>query len=128
MCAHQYLGKTTLSTNHNRYLIRDDEYCWSKNSVSNIEGGCYAKCIDLSREKEPDIFNVIKFRTVFAEQNPKGRLFRQIRNRSKLLENSRAAYPIDYISNAKIPSVGPHPKNIILLACDAFGVLPYENI
>ncbi|KAL6960815.1 Protein kinase C-like 1 [Sarracenia purpurea var. burkii] len=95
-------GKTTLSTDHNRYLIGDDEHCWSDNGVSNIEGGCYAKCIDLSKEKEPDIWNAIKFGT----------------------ENTRAAYPIEYIPNAKIPCVGPHPKNVILLACDAFGVLP----
>ncbi|XP_040869720.1 phosphoenolpyruvate carboxykinase (ATP) 1 isoform X2 [Glycine max] len=95
-------GKTTLSTDHNRYLIGDDEHCWSESGVSNIEGGCYAKCIDLSRENEPDIWNAIKFGT----------------------ENTRAAYPIDYIPNVKLPCVGPHPKNVILLACDAFGVLP----
>ncbi|KAG5031171.1 hypothetical protein JHK85_015153 [Glycine max] len=95
-------GKTTLSTYQNRYLIGDDEHCWSENGVSNIEGGCYAKCVDLSKDKEPDIWNAIKFGT----------------------ENTRAAYPIEYIPNAKIPCVAPHAKNVILLACDAFGVLP----
>ncbi|XP_022752289.1 phosphoenolpyruvate carboxykinase (ATP)-like [Durio zibethinus] len=117
-------GKTTLSTDHNRYLIGDDEHCWSDNGVSNIEGGCYAKCIDLSGEKEPDIWNAIKFGTVlenvvFDEHK------RQVDYGDKsVTENTRAAYPIEYIPNAKIPCVGPHPKNVILLACDAFGVLP----
>ncbi|OVA07327.1 Phosphoenolpyruvate carboxykinase [Macleaya cordata] len=117
-------GKTTLSTDHNRYLIGDDEHCWSENGVSNIEGGCYAKCIDLVREKEPDIWNAIKFGTVlenvvFDEHT------REVDYTDKsVTENTRAAYPIEYIPNAKIPCVGPHPKNVILLACDAFGVLP----
>ncbi|KAM1023407.1 hypothetical protein TB2_044150 [Malus domestica] len=117
-------GKTTLSTDHNRYLIGDDEHCWSNNGVSNIEGGCYAKCIDLSKDKEPDIWNAIKFGTVlenvvFDEYN------REVDYSEKsVTENTRAAYPIEYIPNAKIPCVGPHPKNVILLACDAFGVLP----
>ncbi|KAK4374367.1 hypothetical protein RND71_005044 [Anisodus tanguticus] len=117
-------GKTTLSTDHNRYLIGDDEHCWSDHGVSNIEGGCYAKCIDLSREKEPDIWNAIKFGTVlenvvFEEHT------REVDYTDKsVTENTRAAYPIEYIPNAKIPCVGPHPKNVILLACDAFGVLP----
>ncbi|GJV86458.1 phosphoenolpyruvate carboxykinase [Tanacetum coccineum] len=117
-------GKTTLSTDHNRYLIGNDEHCWSENVVSNIEGGCYAKCIDLSREKEPDIFNAIKFGTVmenvvFDEHT------REVDYLDKsVIENTRAAYPIKYIPNAKIPCVGPHPKNVILLDCDAFGVLP----
>ncbi|KAL5731625.1 phosphoenolpyruvate carboxykinase (ATP) [Ranunculus cassubicifolius] len=117
-------GKTTLSTDHNRFLIGDDEHCWSDNGVSNIEGGCYAKCIDLSREKEPDIWNAIKFGTVlenvvFDEHN------REVDYTDKsVTENTRAAYPIEYIPNARIPCVGPHPKNVILLACDAFGVLP----
>jgi len=117
-------GKTTLSTDHNRYLIGDDEHCWSENGVSNIEGGCYAKCIDLSREKEPDIWNAIKFGTVlenvvFDEHT------REVDYSDKsVTENTRASYPIEYIPNAKIPCVGPHPKNVILLACDAFGVLP----
>ncbi|KAI8550194.1 hypothetical protein RHMOL_Rhmol06G0086000 [Rhododendron molle] len=117
-------GKTTLSTDHNRYLIGDDEHCWSENGVSNIEGGCYAKCVDLSGEKEPDIWNAIKFGTVlenvvFDEHS------RDVDYSDKsVTENTRAAYPIEYIPNAKIPCVGPHPKNVILLACDAFGVLP----
>ncbi|PON97121.1 Phosphoenolpyruvate carboxykinase, ATP-utilizing [Trema orientale] len=117
-------GKTTLSTDHNRYLIGDDEHCWSENGVSNIEGGCYAKCIDLSREKEPDIWNAIKFGTVlenvvFEEHT------REVDYTDKsVTENTRAAYPIEYIPNAKLPCIGPHPKNVILLACDAFGVLP----
>ncbi|KAK8951838.1 Phosphoenolpyruvate carboxykinase [ATP] [Platanthera zijinensis] len=117
-------GKTTLSTDHNRLLIGDDEHCWSDNGVSNIEGGCYAKCIDLSSEKEPDIFNAIKFGTVlenvvFDEHS------REVDYAdNSVTENTRASYPIEYIPNAKIPCVGPHPKNVILLACDAFGVLP----
>ncbi|BAB10675.1 phosphoenolpyruvate carboxykinase (ATP) (EC 4.1.1.49) [Arabidopsis thaliana] len=117
-------GKTTLSTDHNRYLIGDDEHCWSEAGVSNIEGGCYAKCIDLARDKEPDIWNAIKFGTVlenvvFDEHT------REVDYTDKsVTENTRAAYPIEYIPNSKIPCVGPHPKNVILLACDAFGVLP----
>ncbi|KAI5068586.1 hypothetical protein GOP47_0016931 [Adiantum capillus-veneris] len=117
-------GKTTLSTDHNRYLIGDDEHCWSNNGVSNIEGGCYAKCINLTAESEPDIWNAIKFGTVienvvFDEHTREVDYFD-----NSVTENTRAAYPIEYIPNAKIPCVGPHPKNVILLACDAFGVLP----
>ncbi|CAK9196830.1 unnamed protein product, partial [Sphagnum jensenii] len=117
-------GKTTLSTDENRYLIGDDEHCWSETGVSNIEGGCYAKCIDLSRDKEPEIWNAIKFGTVlenvvFEEHS------REVDYADKsVTENTRAAYPIQFIPNVKLPCVGPHPKNVILLACDAFGVLP----
>ncbi|XP_024392604.1 phosphoenolpyruvate carboxykinase (ATP) 1 [Physcomitrium patens] len=117
-------GKTTLSTDQNRQLIGDDEHCWSDNGVSNIEGGCYAKCIDLSAEKEPEIWNAIKFGTVlenvvFEEH------YREVDYTDKsVTENTRAAYPIEFIPNVRLPCVGPHPKNVILLACDAFGVLP----
>eukprot|EP00850_Spirogloea_muscicola_P003011 SM000012S25273 [mRNA] locus=s12:53388:57179:+ [translate_table: standard] len=117
-------GKTTLSTDHNRFLIGDDEHCWTDNGVSNIEGGCYAKTIDLCPEKEPDIFQAIKFGTVlenvvFDEHT------REVDYYDKsVTENTRAAYPIEFIKNALLPCVGPHPKNVILLACDAFGVLP----
>lgn len=117
-------GKTTLSTDHQRELIGDDEHCWSDNGVSNIEGGCYAKCIDLSKEKEADIWNAIKFgavleNVVFDEHT------REVDYSDKsVTENTRASYPIEFIPNARIPCVGPHPKNIVLLACDAFGVLP----
>ncbi|KAG7026893.1 Phosphoenolpyruvate carboxykinase (ATP), partial [Cucurbita argyrosperma subsp. argyrosperma] len=117
-------GKTTLSTDHNRYLIGDDEHCWTNTGVSNIEGGCYAKCIDLSREKEPDIWNAIKFGTVLENVVFEEHTREVDYSDNSVTENTRAAYPIEYIPNAKIPCVGPHPKNVILLACDAFGVLP----
>ncbi|CAN4115170.1 unnamed protein product [Withania somnifera] len=105
-----------------QYLIGDDEHCWSDHGVSSIEGGCYAKCIDLSREKEPDIFNAIKFGTVL--ENVFEEHTREVDYADKSVKNTRAAYPIEYIPNSKIPCVGPRPKNVILLACDAFGVLP----
>ncbi|KAK2446334.1 phosphoenolpyruvate carboxykinase (ATP) [Trifolium repens] len=117
-------GKTTLSTDHNRYLIGDDEHCWSENGVSNIEGGCYAKCVDLSKDKEPDIWNAIKFGTVLENvvfyEHTRDVDFSD----ESVTENTRATYPIEYIPNARIPCVAPHAKNVILLACDAFGVLP----
>ncbi len=117
-------GKTTLSADPGRALIGDDEHCWSDSGVFNIEGGCYAKCIDLSAENEPIIFSAVRFgsvleNTVFDEQT------REVDySDSSLTENTRASYPIEFVPNAKIPCVGGHPKNIILLTCDAFGVLP----
>lgn len=118
-------GKTTLSADHNRQLIGDDEHCWTDTGVFNIEGGCYAKCVGLSAEKEPDIFNAVKFGSVLENVvfNPDNRLVDY--DDITLTENTRCAYPIEYINNAKIPCVSDnHPSNIILLTCDARGVLP----
>lgn len=117
-------GKTTLSADINRHLIGDDEHCWSDNGIFNIEGGCYAKCIDLSREKEPEIFDAIRFGSVLENVvlDPHTRHVNY--NDKSITENTRCAYPIEYIPNAKIPCIASHPKNIILLTCDAFGILP----
>lgn len=118
-------GKTTLSADPNRLLIGDDEHCWSDDGVFNIEGGCYAKCIDLSAEKEPEIFNAIKFGSVLENvvYDHKSRVVDY--SDSSITENTRCAYPIDFIPSAKIPCLADqHPKNIILLTCDASGVLP----
>jgi phosphoenolpyruvate carboxykinase (ATP) len=117
-------GKTTLSADPHRNLIGDDEHCWSDDGIFNIEGGCYAKAIDLSAEKEPEIFNAIKFGSIL-ENVVFDPLSRKVDyTDSSLTENTRCAYPIEYIPNAKIPCIGGHPQNIILLTCDAFGVLP----
>ncbi|GIL81544.1 hypothetical protein Vretimale_948 [Volvox reticuliferus] len=117
-------GKTTLSADPKRPLIGDDEHVWCDTGVFNIEGGCYAKCIGLKRETEPEIWNAIRFGTVLenVDYDPATRLVDY--DSQRLTENTRASYPIEYISNARIPCVGGHPKNVILLACDAFGVLP----
>ena len=117
-------GKTTLSADPHRRLIGDDEHCWSDDGVFNIEGGCYAKTINLSSEQEPEIYNAIRFGSILENVvfDPATRNVDY--TDTSFTQNTRTSYPIEYIDNAKIPCVGGHPKNIILLTCDAFGVLP----
>ncbi len=117
-------GKTTLSADPNRKLIGDDEHGWSSEGIFNFEGGCYAKCINLTKEHEPQIYNAIKFGALVENvvMDPETRDIDF--NDKSLTENTRAGYPIDYIENAKIPGVGGIPKVIIFLTADAFGVLP----
>jgi len=117
-------GKTTLSADIHRELIGDDEHVWTDTGCFNIEGGCYAKCIDLSREKEPEIFDAIRFGSVLENvvYNPITRVVDY--NDTSITENTRCAYPLEHIPNAKFPAMGNHPKHIIMLTCDAFGVLP----
>lgn len=116
-------GKTTLSADPNRSLVGDDEHGWSDNGIFNFEGGCYAKCVKLTLESEPEIYNAIKFGSVLENVWIEGDRAPDYFN-TKLTENSRTAYPIDYIPNALIPSVAGHPKTVIFLTADAFGVLP----
>lgn len=117
-------GKTTLSADPERQLIGDDEHGWGPNSIFNFEGGCYAKCIDLTLEKEPQIFKAIKFGALLENTN----YFESTRlvdfSNIDKTENTRVAYPIHYIEHALEPSVGAIPKNIFFLTADAFGVLP----
>jgi phosphoenolpyruvate carboxykinase (ATP) len=117
-------GKTTLSADPHRKLIGDDEHCWTQDGVFNIEGGCYAKAINLTKENEPEIYNAIRFGTVLENVKYHERNHSVDFNDISITENTRAAYPIEYIDNAAIPCIGGHPTNIIFLTCDAYGVLP----
>ncbi|SMB98935.1 phosphoenolpyruvate carboxykinase (ATP) [Hymenobacter roseosalivarius DSM 11622] len=118
-------GKTTLSADPNRGLIGDDEHGWTSNAgIFNFEGGCYAKVIDLSREKEPQIWDAIKFGSIVENTRfVPGTHTVDYANKS-VTENTRTAYPINFIDNAIEPSVADAPKNIFFLTADAFGVLP----
>ena len=117
-------GKTTLSADPNRNLIGDDEHGWSNNSVFNFEGGCYAKCIDLTAEKEPDIFAAIKPGALLENITFKAGTNEVDFEDASITENTRVSYPIHHIRNIATPSIGGTPKNIFFLTCDAFGVLP----
>ncbi len=117
-------GKTTLSADPKRMLIGDDEHCWTDSGIFNIEGGCYAKAINLTNESEPDIFQALRFgavleNVVIDESRRQVNFFD-----TSITQNTRGAYPIEFIRNAKIPCVAGHPTDIIFLTCDAFGIFP----
>ena len=118
-------GKTTLSADPNRILIGDDEHGWSSNGVFNFEGGCYAKMIRLSEKAEPEIYQTTKLRGTILENVVIDKSSGEIDlDDSSLAENTRGAYPLSFIPNASETGRTCMPKNIILLTCDAFGVLP----
>jgi phosphoenolpyruvate carboxykinase (ATP) len=117
-------GKTTLSADPDRKLIGDDEHGWTNHNIFNFEGGCYAKCINLTEEKEPDIFHAISTGALVENVT-----FYPVTNKinfqdSSITENTRVSYPLYFITNIHEPAIGPLPKNIFFLTCDAFGVLP----
>src|SRR3989339_23875 len=116
-------GKTTLSADPNRYLIGDDEHGWSENGIFNFEGGCYAKCINLKKESEPQIWGAIRHGSMLENVVLNKDGVPDFTDAS-LTENTRVVYPIEYIENAVIDGVGPHPTNILFLTADATGTLP----
>ncbi|MBU0644005.1 MAG: phosphoenolpyruvate carboxykinase [Alphaproteobacteria bacterium] len=118
-------GKTTLSADPSRVLIGDDEHGWSERGTFNFEGGCYAKTINLSAEAEPEIYaTTTKFGTVIENMVYDAHTKELDFEDNSLTDNMRCAYPLEYISNASPTSLGGHPKNIIMLTCDAYGILP----
>ncbi len=117
-------GKTTLSADPKRMLVGDDEHCWSDSGIFNIEGGCYAKAIDLTPESEPDIFQALRFGAVLENVVYDEESHHVDFHDTSITQNTRGAYPIEFIRNAKIPCTAGHPTDVIFLTCDAFGVLP----
>jgi phosphoenolpyruvate carboxykinase (ATP) len=116
-------GKTTLSADPKRQLIGDDEHCWTEEGIFNIEGGCYAKAIGLSAESEPEIYQALRYGAVLENVVLNNDHSVNYDDKS-ITENTRGAYPIEYIRNARIPCVAGHPSDVIFLTADAFGVLP----
>ncbi len=117
-------GKTTLSADPKRRLIGDDEHVWGDDGIFNIEGGCYAKAIDLTPGNEPDIFHALRFGSVLENVVFDDEGHHVNFHDTSITQNTRGAYPIEFIKNAKLPCVAGHPTDIIFLTCDAFGVLP----
>merc|ERR1719361_776821 len=118
-------GKTTLSADAKRDLLGDDEHVWTSKGVFNIEGGCYAKCISLSKEKEPEIYDAIRYGSILENVVYDDTSGVVNYDNVSITENTRVAYPLSYIPNARIPATVDHqPKQIIFLTCDAFGILP----
>ncbi len=117
-------GKTTLSADPDRALVGDDEHGWGPNGVFNFEGGCYAKVVGLTREKEPQIWDAIRFGSVLENTNIDPATRVPDYEDTSVTENTRVTYPVDYIPGAQIPSVAGHPKHVVFLTADAFGVMP----
>ncbi len=117
-------GKTSLSADPGRRLIGDDEHGWGDNGVFNFEGGCYAKCVNLSQKYEPQIWNAARFGSVYENVVLDEKTRQPIYSDSSLTENTRLAYPIDYVDNVVLDGMGGHPQAVIFLSADSFGVLP----
>lgn len=117
-------GKTTLSSDGGRHLIGDDEHGWDDHGIFNFEGGCYAKCVNLEAEKEPEIFNAVRFGALLENINYYPGTRTPDYSNIEKTENTRVAYPIDHIQGSEPSGKGSSPKNIFFLTCDAFGVIP----